>query len=237
MAGGLTGVAILTDTSTERMDSAFGTAASGIRVAPASLIPPDRNEVQVWCLRNGVYQVPTRELVEVLRELSGGLKTIEICAGHGAIARALGITATDSYVQTTPAMRRIYAEMRQPITEPPPDVQRLEAVEAVRVHDPEVVLGCFVTQLGTSEVPQSSPVGVDETALLEHPSVRRYVMVGNSAVHGLKTALRRPHRVLHLGAPWLASRASNPFQNCIYVWDAPACKTPSSPVRGSEESP
>jgi hypothetical protein len=95
----------------------------------------------------------------------------------------------------------------------------LEALEAVRAHDPEVVIGCFVTQFGTPDVEQSSPVGVDEGALLRHPSVRRYVMVGNTHVHGKKAILRLRHDVLHTGAPWLVSRATDQSLNRIYVWE------------------
>lgn len=214
------GMKILRDVPTGRMDSAFGTAAEGVRVAPlAALDGIDINEVQVWCVRNGVYQVPTQELVEALRDLIGGRRALEICAGHGAVGGALGIPVTDSHMQTIPEVRQIYAAMRQPIIEPPAHVEKLEALKAVRAHEPEVVVGCFVTQLGTPDVAQSSPYGVDEKTLMRHPSVRRYVMVGNADVHGKKLALRLPHERMHVGAPWLVSRAADQSKNCIYTWE------------------
>lgn len=218
--GGPSHSLVLRETPTTRMDAAFGTATEGIRAASLSALSEiDLNEILVWCVRNGVYQIPTQELVEVLRDLVGGRRAIEICAGHGAVGRALGIPLTDSHMQTTPEMRAIYAAMRQPVIEPPADVEKLEALAAVRRHNPEVVIGCFVTQLGGPDVEQSSPVGVDEEALMRHSSVRRYVMVGNAHVHGKKLALRRPHTVIHVGAPWLVSRASSQALNRIYTWE------------------
>jgi hypothetical protein len=211
---------VLKTVPTDHMNAVFGTALEGIRVAPFALLEDiDLNEIMVWCVNNGIYQVPTQELVDVLRGLVGNHKAIEICAGHGAVGRALGIPLTDSHMQTLPQMRALYEAMRQPVIEPPSDVEKLEALEAVRAHDPEVVVGCFVTQLGTPDVEQSSPVGVDELALMRHPSVHRYVMVGNAHVHGKKVALQQPHKVLHSGAPWLVSRGSVQSLNRIYVWE------------------
>jgi hypothetical protein len=220
---------ILKPTSTARIDAAFGTAKSGIRHAPLSALDGiDRNEIMVWCMANGVYQVPTTELVDALARLIAPFEDpIEICAGHGAIGRALGIPRTDSYLHTTTVMRQVYASMGQPVTEPPQDVEKLDAIAAINVYNPDVVLGCFVTQLGTPDIEQSSSFGVDEIRLLRHPVLRRYIMVGNVAVHGKRLALKHAHRELHKGAPWLVSRAFDQSLNLIYVWgDDPGSVTP-----------
>lgn len=208
---------ILRAVSSDRMEAAFGTAPD-IRVAPLSALNGiDLNEIQVWCVRNAVYQVPTRELVDKLRSFIGSRKAIEIGAGHGAIGRALGIPVTDSYMQQIPEVRAKFALMGQPIIDPPPDVERLEALEAIQKYDPEVVLGCWITQLGTPDVPQSSPHGVDERALLAHPSVKSYIMVGNESVHAQKVIMRIPHETLGPES-CLVSRGFEQQKNRIYIW-------------------
>ena len=228
---------VLQDVSTVRMEAAFGYAQArsdaqarsvdqdirvaplDIRVAPLSALEGiDLNEIQVWCVRNAVYQVPTQELVDNLRSLIGYRKAIEICAGHGAVGRALGIPMTDSYMQQISEVRAKLALMQQPTIDPPLDVERLEALEAVQKYNPEVVVGCFVTQLGTPDVPQSSPYGVDENALLAHPSVKRYILVGNVDVHGQRRIMQKLHDSWGPD-PCLVSRGFNQDLNRIWTWD------------------
>lgn len=220
MAGAV--AAFLRPCSTERMDALFGTAQN-IKISPFTALEQfgiDLNEVQVWMVKHGVYQLPTQELVDRLGFLlKGFVRPIEICAGHGALGRALGIPRTDSYMQLRPEIQAHYRMLGQPIISPPDDVEKLEAREAVRKYDPDVVIGCFCTQLGTPDVPQSSPYGVDETALLQHPSVRRYIMVGNENTHGQKLILNLPHETWYNGEPWLVSRGMDQSLNRVYMWN------------------
>jgi putative intracellular protease/amidase len=94
-------------------------------------------------------------LARVLRPLAAGRgPVLEVCAGDGTLAAALrahgvAVVATDA--------------------DPPPGaiaVERLTASDALRLHDPAVVLGCFVPY----------DAGVDRQ-VLDHPGVRDYVVL------------------------------------------------------------
>lgn len=183
----------------------------------------DASLVLQWCYENGVYQVPTTELIERLRTEIGGRRAIEIGAGNGAIGRALGIPRTDSYMQTSGPMRMHYESLGQAVTDPPPDVERLEAREAIVKYQPEVVIACWVTQLfdeskgDLEEDAQALFCGVDEEWILAQSCVRKYILVGNAGSHGRKRIIARPHREKWVG--WLVSRAADQSDNRIWIWE------------------
>lgn len=179
--------------------------------------------VTQWCVKNGVYQLPTTALIQWLRREIGDRSAIEIGAGNGCIGRALGIPRTDSYVQTTPETQLLYQMIGQAITVPPLDVEPLEASEAVEKHRPEVVIGCWVTQRfdvskgDTEGEAQALVNGIDEEWILDQPYVQKYILVGNVNSHGRKRILTRAHH--EKLAPWLVSRAFTQADNRIWVWE------------------
>lgn len=174
------------------------------------------------CVEQGIYMVPTLELVEYLRGAIGPVSTIlsrkciEIGAGNGVLAEALGIAATDSRMQERPDIAKHYQTMRQTVVPYGDNVKTLDAAQAVARFRPHTVLGCWVThkwdprkhQLGGNEV------GIDERALLKQ--VRRYIMIGNDKTHANKPLLNKPHQTIR--ANWLLSRAEFPELNAIYIW-------------------
>jgi hypothetical protein len=174
--------------------------------------------LQVWANRNGIYCLPTQELIDWLENQIGDRKAIEICAGNGAIGRALHIPVTDSFIQTTPEMLAYYMALGQKPTSPPPDVYEFEANEAVDTLKPKVVVGAYVTQKfeeGDSEANIGSSVyGVDELALLK--KVETYIVVGNDITHGEKRINQLPHETFHF--EWLYSRTTKPESNHIKIW-------------------
>lgn len=178
----------------------------------------DRDHIQLWCHVKGRYNVPTVEQIDRLKSLIGDRKTIEIGAGMGDLGPLLGIPMTDSHIQTTPEMRLYYASLRQPIIEPPPSVEKLDAIEAIKKYKPSVVVAAWVTQLfqdGDSEAKiGSSIVGVDEAWVLEH--CETYIFVGNEDVHKDKRIFRREHRTIQSST--LVSRAFDQSKNAIWVW-------------------
>jgi hypothetical protein len=117
----------------------------------------------IACQERGVYLAISRELVETLAKLLrslGNEPVLEVCAGDGRLAQALGaggvaVIATDA----------------QPLADS--GVERLSATEALARYEPAVVLGSFV--------PVDS--GVD-AAVLAAPSVRHYVVL-NARLGGL----------------------------------------------------
>jgi len=60
--------------------------------------------------RQGVYSFPTDELCDFLRSRIEGRVAIEIGAGHGILAEALSIPATDNRQQEDPELRAYYAQ-------------------------------------------------------------------------------------------------------------------------------
>lgn len=189
-------------------------------VAAKELLRLPPTHLMIWGNRNGVYTFATHELIDWIREKINGRKAIEICAGNGVIGRALGITSTDSYIQTTPEMIAYYELMgnQKPIF-PPPDVLKFEANEAVDHFQPEVVVGCYVTQkyLPGDEGPPkigSSYYGTDELLVL--PKIKTYINVGNFSTHKDKRIRQQPHTVYKF--PWICTRSGQPEENEIVVW-------------------
>lgn len=169
------------------------------------------NVMAVWCKTQGLYTVATQELIDWLRREIGGRKAIEIGAGHGVVGLALGIPQTDADVLGKHEhVRDYYRKLGERVTPLPDRVERIDAIAAVEKYKPEVVVGCWITQLGM----QSSPYGVDEERLLG--MVGSYIMVGNRASHAAKKIMAKRHNE-HL-ASWLVSRSMCPTDNYICVW-------------------
>lgn len=189
-----------------------------MRILPAAFwCRTTRAERAVFGHRYGIYSIPTVELVDRLREIIDGRKAIEIGAGNGVLAQALEITATDSREQEKASMRQLYAMTGQPTVQYGTNVEKYEAMAAVRRFKPQVVLGCWVTQNYDPREPwrgDSKANGVDEDVVID--SCETYVFVGNQEVHKAKRIWQRPHTVEHW--PWLYSRASNGSPNFIGIW-------------------
>ena len=181
-------------------------------------VPPEH--IMLWCAKNAVYQLPTIELIDWLREHCGiekGFRAIEICAGKSGIGRALGIPSTDSYAQVADPFIQVYYQMLgQPIVEPPDYVEKIDANEAVKKYKPNVVIGSWVTQRWLSEEDKDGNMyGPLEEEWVDAGTM--YVHIGNKAVHGTKRILDRPWNGYHY--PWLRSRAHDPRQNYIWQWN------------------
>lgn len=168
------------------------------------------------CVRNGLYSLPTDELVDWLRAEIAGRSAIEIGAGHGALAAALGIPATDSWLQLNPAVAAHYAERSQPTVTYGRNVERLDAAAAIVKHKPKVVVACWVTHKYQSWRPEAAgnEFGVDEEALID--ACETYILVGNAKVHEGKSIWNRKHRIIE--PYWLYSRTMNDTKDFIAVW-------------------
>lgn len=166
---------------------------------------------------NGFYCFPTIELAEWLKSNFDLENTIEIGAGHGALARHLNIPATDSKFMDNPEVRLLYQLMRQPITQYPKDIICLDAVAAIKKYKPKTVIGCWVTHKYMEDEPEreGNVHGIDEPWILKH--VEKYIIIGNEKTHAKKKILELPHKSYKF--PWLFSRSAEPFKNVIYVWE------------------
>jgi hypothetical protein len=210
------------DVETARgLDALLLDAEGRLKPLEASVLRQIRQPVlSTWCQMRGRYHVPSVETIHWLSEKIAGRRAIEIGAGAGDLGRLLHIPMTDSYIQMeSPEILLYYATLGVPPTKPPADVERLEALEAVKKYAPEVVVGAWITQLyrkGDEGPPfvGSSIYGVNELELRNE--VETYIHIGHAKTHHQKRALRFKHKEYRL--PFLFSRQMDPAGNVIYVW-------------------
>lgn len=74
-----------------------------------------------------------------------GRIAIEIGAGHGVLAGALSIPATDNRQQEDPELRAYYAQIGQSTVPYGENVEKLDAAAAVAKYRPNIVVACWVT--------------------------------------------------------------------------------------------
>lgn len=198
--------------------------ANGVlRVVPAAdLADTTPAERLRFGVQHGIYGFVTEELVQFLREVIGERRAIEIGAGHGQLATALGIPATDNRQQEEPATRAHYELLRQPTVRYGDHVRKLDALEAVARHRPQVVVAAWVTHRYRPECPDAggSVTGIEEEAVIA--ACETYVFIGNTQVHQHKPVAALPHR--RLTPPWLYSRAVNGTADFIGIWEREAIR-------------
>ncbi len=155
-----------------------------IQVLPASFWQATTaTERALFGARTGLYSFPTVELVSRLQEIIAGRTAIEIGAGHGVLAEAMGIPGTDSFMQRMPQYRAMYEQSRMPIVPYGKMVAEMHASRAVRYYKPQVVIGCWVTWKFDPKQPDrgGNEVGIDEPDILRN--CETYVMVGHERIH------------------------------------------------------
>lgn len=189
------------------------------RVLPASYwatTTPD--ERAVFGHRYGLYSFPTVELVDYLRDLIGGRPAIEIGAGHGVLATALDIPATDSKQHEMPEYKLMYnrGDGGHPPAPYGPNVIHLDAAAAVYKFRPKVVIACWVSHKFNPRRPRASgnERGVNEGNVIDR--CETYVLVGNEAIHRDKPIWERPHTIIYPG--FVYSRARNGSRDFIATW-------------------
>ncbi|ECZ5235251.1 hypothetical protein AH156_19865 [Salmonella enterica subsp. enterica serovar Enteritidis] len=140
---------------------------------------------------HGIYSFPTLEGVEFIRQAIAGREnqTIEIGAGMGQWSKALGIRATDSYLQRRPDIAKQYADAGQKPAPYGTHVRKYEAMKAVREFRPKVVVASWCTQKFRADrfCMRGNVDGVDELRLLTY--VDEYIFIGSTASHGDKMIL------------------------------------------------
>jgi hypothetical protein len=174
-------------------------------------------ERALFGLRHGIYGLPTEELIAWVRERIGGRSAIEIGAGHGGFAEALGIPATDNWQQADPAIAGHYAMVQQPVVTYGEHVEKLDAAAAVAKHKPQVVVATWVTHRYRPErhAAGGNQDGVNEEALIK--SCETYIFIGNRSVHAGKSIWSLPHEIIE--PDWVFSRAINGSPDFIAVWE------------------
>jgi hypothetical protein len=172
-------------------------------------------ERALLAVKHGMYLLPTLELIDHLKSVIAGRRAIEIGAGNGILAKALGIHATDNHMQSRPKYKAHYEALGQAPVRYGRDVEELEAHEAIQRYKPEVVVAAWVTHrydLARHEA-GGNEIGVDEDQVVDRAS---YLFVGNKTVHANKRIWARPHTIEQ--HDWLYSRAMNGSPNFIAYW-------------------
>ncbi len=205
------------DSQSLKNDPAIGAldANGRLKVLPAEYWAQfSQNEMLNFGVSHGIYCIPTVELVAWLREEIEGEPAIEIGSGNGVLAEAVGIPATDSMIQSDPQMRDLYSAADQAVVTYGPNVEKLEAEDAVLAHKPQAVSAAWVTHRYLTHEPWrgGSIYGVREERIVR---AARYVFVGNARVHKHKPLLKLPHKVYRYS--WLISRVTD-APNFIGVW-------------------
>lgn len=176
-------------------------------------------DLKLWCHKRARYVLPTLELVTFIRGVINGRDALEIGSGNGDLGYMLGIRETDSYIQQKRS--DLWARMGQVPTNPPAEVVMCDAMRAVYAYRPQVVVGSWITRKFETGIDvegvdlQASAFGVREEELLER--VETYIHVGNEAIHGKKTLLRKPHETVRV--PGHLSRHADQNLNVVYIWN------------------
>lgn len=188
-----------------------------LRCMPAAVlqtIPTDH--LRAWAARCAIYNFPTWELVEWLKEKIAGRTALEIGAGNASLGFYLKIPMTDSYQQIDNPMVRLYfLSLGQKPTTPPPNVIKEDAETAVRTRKPQVVIGSWITQKWKTGDANGNEFGPREEYILER--CQTYIHIGNEGVHNDKRIMAQPHETFSF--PWLVSRSKKPELNRIWVWN------------------
>lgn len=181
-----------------------------------------QEELFLFCVQNGLYSLPTTELLDTLNtlimEVSPTRNAIEIGSGNGAIGRGLGIPATDNFMQDNEFIRAHYDMLKQATVRYGKDVINLDANTAVRKMRPECVVAAWVTHKFEVNDPQrgGNQFGIDEEEILA--SVKRYIVVGNNVVHSQKPIFEKMTRMIR-GDFIFSKSIAGVDQNAIYIWD------------------
>lgn len=194
------------------LDEKLLDSEGNLRVLPASVyaeIPWE--DLRLWTHYRAIYGLITVELVEFLKKLIGSRRAIEIGSGNGALGRALGIPMTDNFMQTWPDVKLLYLMQGQPLITYGPDVERMDAIEAIRHYKPEVVIASWVTQFSDGSR-TGSMYGIDEEKLLS--MVDTYILFGSIRNHKHKVICQRDHKVIQ--KPWMWSRSQD---SALFLWD------------------
>ena len=129
----------------------------------------DNTDLRVWCICRAIYLIPTIELIDWLKANFNLDKAIEIGAGNNYLYHHLGIKGIDNYSEQIPAVKLVHEILKQPSTDPPPEVEKLDAIAAIEKYQPETVITSWMTIKGndTEEVDGGHRYAPNEDEILD----------------------------------------------------------------------
>lgn len=168
-----------------------------------------------------LYTFPTTEVIEFLKnEIDDGDEefapdAIEICAGSGWIGRSLDIPITDSYMQSRDDIKEVYERNGCVTIEYPSDVEKLDAISAIKKYEPEFVVGSYVTRKwGLGSRKDGNMYGVDTSWVVNN--CHKFFLIGNENVHSGDPIMKRNHKTY--SEKWLITRGDISKAR-IWVWE------------------
>jgi hypothetical protein len=176
----------------------------------------DYHSLRIWCIYRAIYQLPTIELIEYLSTNVNLEKAIEIGEGNNYLYHHLGIRGIDNYFQQIPKVKLVHELLGETPTSPPPEVEKMDAIEAINLYQPEVVITAWATlKYEDKEIDTGNRYAPDEDEILSKGVT--YIHIGNHNIHGERKIMSQPHQTFYFD--WLVSRAKDPAENCIYAWN------------------
>jgi hypothetical protein len=180
-----------------------------------------QEEISLFCHKHALYQFPTTELIDFIRNEIGGESAIEIGAGNGCIGRSVGIIMTDNMMQTWDDIKKVYSVTGQPTITYGKDVEDIPALDAVERFKPKVVVACWVTHKWHEGMATGNMYGVEEQDMFKL-GVGKYIHIGNenhTTGHTYKPILNK-YPVKKYRFPWLVSRSMQRELNTIYIFNS-----------------
>lgn len=176
------------------------------------------------CNMSGVYQIITEELVDFVKHLTNGKKTIEVCAGYGTLGRSLGIPITDRKLHLDPRAKLEFEirtnEINQ-LPDYPDDVIEMTANKAHREYKPDWVVGSWITQKLLPGNKHGMMYGAEEEKFIESSNYL-HIGSGHLAVHQNKRIMKVPHILVE--ADWIIDKTSYKSTSQMRIWSKePIC--------------
>jgi len=174
-----------------------------------------QQHISLFCHKHALYQFPTTELIDYLKEETASGLTIEVGSGNGCIGRSLGIKMTDNFQQTWPDVVNYYKTFKQPLISYGKDVEEINGNDAVKKYTPKNVIACWVTQPWDYKRMSGNYWGIDENKMFVD-GIEKYIHVGNENTHSTKEILSlRKYKSYKFD--WLLSRSLSKEANIIYI--------------------
>lgn len=139
---------------------------------------------------------------------------IEIGSGVGLLGESLGIRKTDNFMQEWPEIKLMYTLTGQPTIKYGKDVEKLDAIEAIKKYKPHTVIGSYITHKYDPKIGSGNQYGPDPIRIVKN--CERYIMIGTKITHKDNPLMKLPHEELE--SDTLITRGSSLF-NRIFIWE------------------
>ena len=99
------------------------------------------------------------------------------------------------------------------------NVEKYEAIDAIRRFKPKIVIGSWVTHKYNYKFHYNGgfQYGIREDVILD--KVDKYIFIGNEYTHEKKLILKDNPPTRTYKFPWLVSRSGKKDKNVIWIWE------------------